>query len=451
MPNKTIAIIGAGISGLAAAWHLQSRGARVVLYEARSTAGGLLRTETLGGTQIDTAVQLVSGTYVHLFKLARDAGAQDMLRKASGHDALWRRSSAQAITYGSIPSMATSGALPTMLKLKLAAKYAAFLTMNATGLDANDPANTGGDRYDNESIAKWGAREMGSDFVELLAYPLLAAYYGSAPEQTSAALYHALARVGMDVEVYAVQGGMGSLAAVIADGLRKSGVDIRTDATVSGIEQMADGTWSVTAGSTNEVCDGVIVATAPATAASLIADTAPVLRQWIQGATTRTAATVGIALNGTMRASYFGLSFPRESPPGDRMVAITLQQNKPAEVVPANSSALTIFPAPPVVEQVAKMDGREALSYLGPSLERVYPGVLQRVRAVEVYVADSGYRDMSPGFVRRIQELQGIAVPKGLAIAGDYTVVPTVEGAVRSGERAAREVLTSIQGARERH
>jgi hypothetical protein len=97
------------------------------------------------------------------------------------------------------------------------------------------------------------------------------------------------------------------------------------------------------------------------------------------------------------------------------------------------------------------MDGREALSYLGPSLERVYPGVLQRVRAVEVYVADSGYRDMSPGFVRRIKELRGIAVPKGLAIAGDYTVVPTVEGAVRSGERAAREVLTSIQGARQRH
>lgn len=449
--TKTIAVIGAGAAGLAAAWQLQSKGHRVVLYEAAPQTGGLMRTAELSGANVDTAVQLVSSTYIRLFRLARDAGAQDKLVRASGNDALWRRNSAQEITYGSIPSMVTSGALPTMLKLKLAAKYAAFLTLQAGGLDANDPASTGGERFDHESIAAWGEREMGSDFVELLAYPLLAAYYGSTPEQTSAALYHALARVGMDVEVYAVRGGMGSLAAVIAQSLAGRGVDVRTNATVSGISKTDSGAWTITSDHNRDVCDGVILATPPAAAASLIADTAPALHQWIARSNTHTAATVGLTLNGTMRAKYFGLSFPRHEPPGDHIVALAIQQNKPADLVPAGSSALTIFPAQPVVDRIAKMDGTEALAYLTPSLERVYPGILKRVRAAEVFGHDMRYRDMGPGFIRRIQEMRALTMPRGFALAGDYTMVPTVEGAVLSGERAATEVVRTIQDEAGRH
>jgi predicted NAD/FAD-dependent oxidoreductase len=33
------------------------------------------------------------------------------------------------------------------------------------------------------------------------------------------------------------------------------------------------------------------------------------------------------------------------------------------------------------------------------------------------------------------------SLPRGIALAGDYLVGPTVEGALRSGERAAEGVL----------
>ena len=51
------------------------------------------------------------------------------------------------------------------------------------------------------------------------------------------------------------------------------------------------------------------------------------------------------------------------------------------------------------------------------------------------------YRDIEPGFIRRIQELDAVALPRGLAIAGDYMMAPTVAGAVRSGDRAVSRVL----------
>src|SRR6185436_5219286 len=97
-------------------------------------------------------------------------------------DAVWRRGKPHPLTYGSVASMITSTALPTGLKLRLGARYLRFLARHSK-LDLNDMVRTGGLALDGESLAQWGGRELGPDFVDLLAYPLLGAYYGSAPEQ----------------------------------------------------------------------------------------------------------------------------------------------------------------------------------------------------------------------------------------------------------------------------
>ncbi|MGH7464827.1 MAG: FAD-dependent oxidoreductase, partial [Longimicrobiales bacterium] len=210
--SKDIAVIGAGAAGLAAALRLTEAGARVTVYERAGRAGGRMRTETLDGARVDVGVQMVSSSHTSVFDLTRAAGAHELLRRSPGRDAVWRKGRANPITYGSVASMVTSSALPAMLKLKMGGRYLPFLTTQARTLEANDPAGSGGVEHDDESIGAWGRRELGSDFVELLVYPLLAAYYGALPEQTSAGVYHALARMGMDVSVYAAAGGFGALA-----------------------------------------------------------------------------------------------------------------------------------------------------------------------------------------------------------------------------------------------
>ena len=62
-----------------------------------------------------------------------------------------------------------------------------------------------------------------------------------------------------------------------------------------------------------------------------------------------------------------------------------------------------------------------------------------------------GYRAIAPGFVRRIAALRALELPAGLALAGDYTMSPTVEGAVRSGERAADRLTDRLTGLRHAH
>jgi oxygen-dependent protoporphyrinogen oxidase len=236
-----IAVIGAGPAGLSAAWRLVEAGARVTIYEAAARAGGRMRTETMEGALVDTGVQLVSTSHTALFELAQSVKARELLRSSPGRDAVWRKGRANPITYGSVASMATSSALPAMLKLKVVGKYLPFLTTRARTLEANDPSGSGGVDHDAESIGEWGRRELGDDFVELLVYPLLAAYYGATPEDTSAGVYHALARMGMDVSVYGATGGFGTLAGALLGAAESAGAVYAPATEVTRVDATSDG------------------------------------------------------------------------------------------------------------------------------------------------------------------------------------------------------------------
>lgn len=60
--TKNVVILGAGIAGISAACHLQSAGVQSVIYEANSSAGGLLDNFCIDGFRFDNAVHLSFAT-----------------------------------------------------------------------------------------------------------------------------------------------------------------------------------------------------------------------------------------------------------------------------------------------------------------------------------------------------------------------------------------------------
>jgi oxygen-dependent protoporphyrinogen oxidase len=434
-----IAVVGAGAAGLAAAWSLTSAGESVTLYDASARAGGVLRTETLDGAHVDVGVQLLSSTYTAVFELAREAGAAALLRRSAGRDALWRRGRAHPIAYGSVASMALSGALPMTLKLRLAAKYIPFLTSHARDLDANDPAGSGGTAFDAESIGAWGLRELGADFVELLVYPLLAAYYGAAPEETSAAVYHALARVGMDVSLYGSAGGFGALVDAVLAGLQRRGVSFLAGTRVERVH--GDGSAvEVEAGGARTRYDAAVIAV-PANRARALLDAGGELRTWLDAVRERSTLTVSYRTDRPFPADYFGLSFPRTAQPGTRLAALCIQSRKLSGLVPAGGDALVALPAPGGVSDLLERADDDVAAALLASVEAAVRGVSRHVTAAHVQRFEDGYTVFSPGHLRRLRGFNEAWLPGGITLAGDYLVAPTVEGAVRSGERAARRLL----------
>jgi protoporphyrinogen/coproporphyrinogen III oxidase len=429
------AVVGAGPAGLAAAWRLASSGVAVTVHDAAARAGGLLRTDDMDGARVDVAVQLVGSPHTALFELARAVGAGDVLRQSPGHDALWRRGRAQGITYGSVASMVASGALPMTLKLRLAARYVPFLKGAASHLDVNDPAGSGGAAFDDESIAAWGAREVGDEFVELLAYPLLAAYYGAEPEDTGAGIYHALARVGMDVSVYGAAGGFGALADAMVSALQARGVEFRLGATVQ----------SVTASGDVVHVDGTpfdaAVVAVPAPRAAALLDADGELARWLAGVDERSTFTVAYRLDRRYPADWFGLSFPRTSVPGRHIAALCVMSRKLPGLVP-DGDAVLIMPAPQAVPELMALDDDAIADRLLRDLELVTPGIARRVTARRVHRLPEAYTVFAPGYVRHLQSYDPDWLPPAVALAGDHMVAPSVEGAIRSGLQAATRILS---------
>jgi protoporphyrinogen/coproporphyrinogen III oxidase len=434
--GMTVVVVGAGPAGLAAAWRLADAGATVIVHDAAPRTGGLLRTEELDGARVDVGVQLVGSPHTSLFELARRVNAGDVLQRSAGHDALWRRGRPHGITYGSVSSMVASGALPMTLKLRMASRYVPFLKGAARDLDVNDPAASGGAAFDDESIGAWGARELGDDFVELLAYPLLAAYYGAEPEETGAGIYHALARTGMDVSVYGARGGLGALAAAWTRALEARGVrfvlgSAVRSVTVSGGVVEADGTR----------CDAAVIAVqAPRAAALLGAEGA--LAQWLGAVRERSTFTVAYRLDRRLPGDWFGLSLPRSSVPGRRIAAVCAMSRKLPGLVDAGD-AIVVMPAPQAVPDLLAMDDAAIADRLLRDLELVAPGIGARVTGAggSVFRFDDGYTLFGPGYVRHLTAFEPSWLPPAVALAGDYLVAPSVEGAVRSGLRAADRLL----------
>lgn len=436
----TAVVVGAGPAGLAAAWTLERAGWRVTIREERGGAGGRMRTDEVDGASADVAVQLLSSTYAQLIDMAKDLGAADRIVRAPGRDALWRKGRAHGITYGSVASMITSSALPTTLKLRLAARYLPYLAHEARGLDANDPSGSGGARLDTASIAEWGGEHLGADFVELLAYPLLAAYYGGPPESTSAAMYHALAKVGLDVEVLAVRGGMGALAGALLGALRARGVVFHGGDAVTGVSASDDGvTLSIEGDS--ERYDIAVVAV-PARRARQILDPEGALAVWFDGVHTAPTTTLALTLERRPDADFFGISFPRTAPPGDTLVAVCLQSNKVPGLVPPGSEVLVAFPAPPLVPSLMEMETAAVVERLVPAVERVFPNIRSSIVRARVHRFTDGYALFRPGYLRHLRTYDPSWLPDRIALAGDYLVAPTVEGAVISGRRAATSLLS---------
>lgn len=401
-----------------------------------------MRTDEVDAVRVDPAVQFLASHYRETLRLVEEAGAGGLLLRSAGRDAFWRGGRAHALTYGSATSMAASGALPFGLKVRLLRAYMPFLLRNQGRLDASAPAQGAALEDDGESIAEWGRREIGDDFVELLAYPLLASYANSTPEEASAGYYHALSAVGLDVRLYAVRGGVGVLAQTLAEALEARGVRLLRGRRVSAVEPSRDGVRVHADGGVYDHAGAVIAV--PGRRVTTLLDVSGPIARWLAGVSTRPAVSIALVVDGGLKLDYFGLSFSRAESPGEVLAAVCNQGAKPGGLVPPGHGALVVFPAPAEAPRLVDASSERILDRILPAVFQAIPAVRGRIERARVYVFEEGSTLLPAGGLRRLATYDPEWLPRGVALAGDYLGAPTVEGAVRSGVSAARELMRRL-------
>lgn len=125
--DRSAVVVGAGLSGLAAAHRLRQAGLQVVVLERASRPGGLARTEMHDGYLIDTGPDLINSSFTRYLDLAREVGLGDRIVPSSQVVDVLRDGHAVTVDRSRRLALATNPVLSVRGKLALASGYLRLL------------------------------------------------------------------------------------------------------------------------------------------------------------------------------------------------------------------------------------------------------------------------------------------------------------------------------------
>lgn len=301
-----LAVVGAGISGLAAAWEAHRRGARVVVADAAPVAGGKLRTGRLAGAPVDEAADAFLARVPDAADLCAELGLEaELVSPATGVAYVWLDGELRRLPPDQllgVPTDLDAVAASGLLSRAGVERARADLT-----LPDDRPAG-------DESVGALVRRRLGAEVLDRLVAPLVGSIYAGDCDRLSLEVSAAqlaaardrdpsdpsLVRAASALRAQALDtgrpvflapaGGMGRLVAALTDRL---GDAVRLGAAVGAVEPDGRG-WRIAPLDVN--ADAVLVAAPAFAAAPLLKPLAPEAAEVLAAVDHASVALVALAV-----------------------------------------------------------------------------------------------------------------------------------------------------------
>jgi oxygen-dependent protoporphyrinogen oxidase len=460
--SRRVAVIGGGITGLAAAHRLLEldSAAQVTLFEASGRLGGVLRTERRQGFLLEHSADNFITTTPWGLALARQIGFEDQLiptNQADRRALVVHDGRLEHVPEGfalmaprQIGSLLATPVLSLRGKLRLLGEY--FVPRRKA--------------TDDESLADFARRRLGVEAYERLIQPLVGGIYTADAEKLSiratlsrfvemeqrhGSLIRALRKQsragGHDASAagaryslfVAPRDGMSSLIDALAGRLPPDCV--RLSAPVEKLALRADGRWQID----GETFDAVIVAVPAHRAARLLAEQHVELAA---GLTSIRYAGCAIALVGYRRADVghpldgFGFVVPEIE--GRRILACSFSSNKFPGRAPEGEVLLRVF--------VGGARHPEQMELNDDQLRRIVREELSQllsIRGEPTYFEVARWTNAMPqyyiGHTKRVEMIESIvAETPGLALAGNAYRGVGIPDCIHSGQQAAEKIVRDL-------
>ena len=460
-----IAIIGGGISGLAAAYAIEelrknaSALLEYVLYESSPRLGGVLRTEHIDGYIVEAGPDSFITEKPWATELCRVLGLGDQLIGSNDAD---RKT--YILVRGRLIEMPDGlmFMVPTKIMPTVLSPLFSWTTKLRMAKELFHPKNYGPD----ESVASFVERHYGSEMVDRLADPLLSGVYGGeaaslslravlprfhAMENSHGSLGRAMlaARKNERKRMAAgprkdtppiftsLKNGMQHLAETVAS--RLTPASLLTKTPVQTIRSEAGG-WAVSAGVHSDYFDGVIIALPAPAAAQVLRTASPELSAELAAIQYSSSITVALGYDRDVRQSLppgFGFLVPRGE--GKRLLATTFVHNKFTHRAPEDRALLRCFFAGRNAEDVWPLPDDRIIGIVRSELQQIL-GLRAEPLFARVYKWKSAMAQYGVGHLDRLNRIERLRQQlPGLALAGNAYRGIGVPDCIRSGHTAAEQ------------
>ena len=435
---------------MSAAWTLKKRGIAPILFEANDRVGGRLGGDRVEGFYLDEGADFFCSSYDVAFRMCEELGLR-LVR--SEMNLGWRRNGRWVLTtpvqsvgalIRNLPAFRTLGFLsprvvwPILKLVREINRQSEYLSFSSEcRIVEVDEEESFGDYLERTGVP---------DYLKTTLAGFLEMTMGNTEDAGAAYMRTYLAEMLLKADqIYVPEKGAGALphalAAACGDAIRVSTpvqrVVIRDGAVASVI--IDDGLIEA---------DAVICALPATKVADVIPGLPPGIRRTLDRITYSRGCRVVIGLDhAPLPPNWHGALYPEDETP----LLLDRSINLPA-IAPPGKSTLDLLVGRDRAEELFPLDDEEIKRRMLDDARRTPPpgsalpsdddGVFTRV-----YRWKEAVCMMPPGMFRAVAEMRRqLAVDvKRLFLAGDYTRVPSVNGALASGVNAATEIADMLE------
>jgi oxygen-dependent protoporphyrinogen oxidase len=434
-------VIGAGPSGLAAAYRLHQAGRRVVVLESRDRVGGQLHTVRRDGFLMEAGTTILPGAYGSVMQLVHDLGMIDELIPANSLMGFMRGSQ---LHYLRADKLALDAARTKLLSTRSKLKVAKLVrdTFRVRKLLSYEDLSAAG-QYDVETPAQYCERRgLDGELYDYLIEPTVRGGAGVPAEMISVVEFFFLWQKVLGTKLFAFRDGYSSFPERLAAALP----DVRLNCNAVEVVETGGGvevTYHGPDGLITERAAGAVVSSMGNLVPDLVPQLEPDRAKFLRELNYTSTMSINLALSRIPQCPASFVVVPK--PVSEGLFAVILEHNKAPGRAPAGKGLISLF----VMNQWAidRMDATddEVLDAALAELDKVLPGVradvefsrINRWYPVLVYSHPGLYRELGRFHAAR-------DLTSRIHLAGSYNSSGNVNTATTAGERAARELLAAL-------
>lgn len=438
--TKRVAVVGAGLSGLSAAYRLRQAGCEVSLFEASALPGGRVQSVERDGYIMDTGASALADSYTSYIALAQELGIGDDIVPTAPCVGIYREGRLHELHLDRPLSMIGTKVFSWRAKLRLvrllldigAAKRRGQLNYADLGRAAP---------LDVESAGAYARRVLGEEVDDYFGSPIVRTMLIADTDKISKVeLFSGVANI-MTARILTLRGGQGRLPRLLAERVQPK--------YLHPVEKVCDDGAGVNVSyldpqgvSHSEHFDACVVACTLPAALQICTGHRALLEPLHAGVGYTQCITVALAMKRAPDSPAFLVQMPTCEDPD--IALMFLDHNKSRERAPAGCGLIDCHWEMTAAARMMDRSDEEIIAHSLESVHRVFPELRGQLAFAHVTRWRSALPFTCVGAYRLIGNFNdAVDTRSPIQFAADYMSGAGQNTAVELGSRAARNILAS--------